>query len=223
MAASSMMDDPVQTESREKLARTLYFLVRYARIRCNQHKLNSKDYIKWHRLSQLLERIETNLRSVCRFLWFGTCFLRLVALRKRIKSGDLLTSLEIGYRMIMLADDVLEDGVTLKSVVLGEQPAASSSTDIWGCQRGTSEQRLGSAVWFVAVAARIALIKRAGIGGLVSWAQLAADAFLATAQLHGSLVLDRPTPSSHLVVGGFSSLCAATRALQNNPTLKMDG
>lgn len=40
-------------ETREKLARACYFLLRYVRQRIDQHKLTTRDFIRWHKLSQV--------------------------------------------------------------------------------------------------------------------------------------------------------------------------
>ena len=74
MSVFSPINDAV--EFREKLARSMYFLVRIARVRCDAKKLHVKNYIQWHRGAKLLEKVELVLCAVYRYLWMGNWAVR---------------------------------------------------------------------------------------------------------------------------------------------------
>ncbi|CAD7976207.1 unnamed protein product [Amoebophrya sp. A25] len=214
-------------ETREKAARALYFLVRYVRVRLNRYKLTVKDYIKWHRVTQVLAKVEEALRHAYRYQWVATCFARFFALRRRLKSPAAVSSVDVGYQILMLIQDLVRDGLTLqqfleKSGDTSSSPKSSdTSVDLHGITRGGTFQEGAAVVSLVAATLRVWLLERAftkGAGlrlvpGACSAVQVATDLTLAATSVYDTYVSRRRNiPDSLLLLGFLGSFSACMRS-----------
>jgi len=103
-------------ETREKLARAAYFFLRYLRHRVDRHKITTKDFIKWHKLSQIIERAEHNFCAVFRCLWFGNSLKRLWKMTQASTSRH--NKLWRLYSLVTLADEIIEDYLSVQQARL---------------------------------------------------------------------------------------------------------
>lgn len=142
-------------ETREKLARTGYYLVRYLRYRIDRYKLGTKDFIRWHKISQTLERLEQNLIAVFRWLWLGNWLKRLFNLSAVLKqnSSPAFRGLLGLYSLVSFCDEIIEDynSVQLARVASADKSRemieASSETnnEDWRTPRTSSPKSQGGA------------------------------------------------------------------------------